>query len=131
MAGDLSELQTQHSQTLAKLDDYKRKHLELGHRLLKVRPWHLFCIRFFFGFFSFYFIYLDLDVGFVSSGSFARTVFAMVYGLFIYLSKIGQLLQSWPIKRAAFELFCFTFLSVWTSIFSLFKFNFVSLFVCT
>ncbi|XP_025084841.1 nucleoporin p54-like isoform X2 [Pomacea canaliculata] len=36
MAGDLSELQTQHSQTLAKLDDYKRKHLELGHRLLKV-----------------------------------------------------------------------------------------------
>ncbi|KAL8558456.1 hypothetical protein ACOMHN_052273 [Nucella lapillus] len=36
VAGDLSQLQTQHSQTLAKLDDYKRKHLELSHRLLKV-----------------------------------------------------------------------------------------------
>ncbi|KAK7097934.1 nucleoporin p54-like [Littorina saxatilis] len=36
IAGDLGQLQTQHSQTLAKLDDYKRKHLELGHRLLKV-----------------------------------------------------------------------------------------------
>nr|KAG5707790.1 hypothetical protein BaRGS_015950 [Batillaria attramentaria] len=36
IAGDLGKLQTQHSQTLAKLDDYKRKHLELSHRLLKV-----------------------------------------------------------------------------------------------
>lgn len=36
IAADLSKLRTQHSQTLAKLDDYKRKHLELSHRLLKV-----------------------------------------------------------------------------------------------
>lgn len=41
IAGDLSQLQTQHSQTLAKLDDYKRKHLELSHRLLKVNWWFI------------------------------------------------------------------------------------------
>ena len=49
IAGDLGQLQTQHSQTLAKLDDYKRKHLELSHRLLKVncvvgnRLWEFWC----------------------------------------------------------------------------------------
>ncbi|KAK3798088.1 hypothetical protein RRG08_034644 [Elysia crispata] len=36
IAGDLSNLQTQHSTMLSKLEDYKRKDLELGHRLLKV-----------------------------------------------------------------------------------------------
>lgn len=46
MAGDLGELQTQHSQTLAKLDDYKRKHLELSHRLLKVLQVKTFYLSF-------------------------------------------------------------------------------------
>ncbi|CAL1539358.1 unnamed protein product [Lymnaea stagnalis] len=36
IASDLSDLQTQHSTMLSKLEDYKRKDLELGHRLLKV-----------------------------------------------------------------------------------------------
>ncbi|RUS82171.1 hypothetical protein EGW08_010053 [Elysia chlorotica] len=36
IAVDLSNLQTQHSTMLSKLEDYKRKDLELGHRLLKV-----------------------------------------------------------------------------------------------
>ena len=36
IASDLSSLQTQHSTMLSKLEDYKRKDLELGHRLLKV-----------------------------------------------------------------------------------------------
>lgn len=36
IAGDLGTLQTQHSTMLSKLEDYKRKDLELGHRLLKV-----------------------------------------------------------------------------------------------
>jgi len=36
IAGDLTALQTQHSTMLSKLEDYKRKYLELGHRLLKV-----------------------------------------------------------------------------------------------
>ncbi|KAH9496040.1 Nuclear pore complex protein Nup54 [Bulinus truncatus] len=36
IASDLSDLQTQHSTMLSKLEDYKRKELELGHRLLKV-----------------------------------------------------------------------------------------------
>ncbi|BFZ15315.1 hypothetical protein BsWGS_18354 [Bradybaena similaris] len=36
ISGDIVNLQTQHSTMLAKLEDYKRKDLELGHRLLKV-----------------------------------------------------------------------------------------------
>ncbi|KAK3576887.1 hypothetical protein CHS0354_012945 [Potamilus streckersoni] len=36
IAEDLSDSQTKHSNMLAKLEDYKRKQLELGHRLLKV-----------------------------------------------------------------------------------------------
>lgn len=36
IACDLTALQTQHSTMLSKLEDYKRKYLELGHRLLKV-----------------------------------------------------------------------------------------------
>ncbi|KAK6976785.1 nucleoporin p54 [Biomphalaria glabrata] len=36
IASDLSDLQTQHSTMLSKLEDHKRKDLELGHRLLKV-----------------------------------------------------------------------------------------------
>ncbi|CAG5135324.1 unnamed protein product [Candidula unifasciata] len=36
ISGDITQLQTQHSTMLAKLEDYKRKDLELGHRLLKV-----------------------------------------------------------------------------------------------
>ncbi|XP_005112153.1 nucleoporin p54 isoform X2 [Aplysia californica] len=36
IAGDLTDLQTQHSTMLSKLEDCKRKDLELGHRLLKV-----------------------------------------------------------------------------------------------
>ncbi|ESO89471.1 hypothetical protein LOTGIDRAFT_192964 [Lottia gigantea] len=36
MGEDLSELQNKHSNMLAKLEEYKRKHLELGHRLLQV-----------------------------------------------------------------------------------------------
>ena len=37
MAEDLTELQTKHSNMLAKLEEYKRKHLELGHSLLQVK----------------------------------------------------------------------------------------------
>ncbi|XP_059154132.1 nucleoporin p54-like [Physella acuta] len=36
IASDLADLQTQHSTMLSKMEDYKRKDLELGHRLLKV-----------------------------------------------------------------------------------------------
>jgi len=36
IAGDLTSLQSQHSTMLSKLDDYKRKELDLGRRLLKV-----------------------------------------------------------------------------------------------
>ena len=36
VAEDLSAFQTKQSNMLAKLDEYKRKHLELSHRLLQV-----------------------------------------------------------------------------------------------
>ena len=36
MTDEVSKLQTAHSTTLAKLTQYKRKHLELGHRVLEV-----------------------------------------------------------------------------------------------
>ncbi|XP_046561465.1 nucleoporin p54-like isoform X2 [Haliotis rubra] len=36
MSGDLTDLQNKHSNMLARQEEYKRKHLELGHRLLQV-----------------------------------------------------------------------------------------------
>ena len=37
MSDEVVELQKAHSTTMAKLAEYKRKHLELGHRILEVR----------------------------------------------------------------------------------------------